>query len=312
MKLSIIIVSYNTKTILDDCLSSIYSSQIQDPYEIIIVDNHSQDGTIEMLECKYPQAILIKNQTNNLFAKANNQGAEIAQGEYLLLLNSDTIVYDNNIQKMIDYFDTLGKEVICIGPKVLNKDRSVQSEGFPNSSIMERITMCFKLYKFLPSFLLPMGAPCKGNHARPVGWVVGACMMMRKDYYLKVGGLNENVEFYGEEPEFGYRTHRLGYKTIYYPSAEIIHLGGSSTDKTKSADPEIIIKRQNTALRRYSLLQKETVGYRKAIWMSRVVLFAAYMKLVVSSNKVYYKQAIVWEKEVIKYLKSKLNETTAH
>lgn len=143
MKLSIIIVSYNTKNILDECLSSIYNSKIRDSFEIIVVDNCSKDGSVEMLESKYPDVILVNNDVNNLFAKANNQGAKIAKGEYLLLLNSDTIVYDDNLQKMVDYFDTLDSNVICIGPKILNRDKSVQSKGFANPGIMERLTMCF-------------------------------------------------------------------------------------------------------------------------------------------------------------------------
>ena len=241
MKLSIIIVSYNTKNILDECLSSVYNSKIRDSFEIIVVDNCSKDGSVEMLESKYPEVILIKNDVNNLFAKANNQGAKIAQGEYLLLLNSDTIVYDDNLQKMIDYFNTLDSNVICIGPKILNRDRSVQSKGFPNPGIMERVTMCFKLYRYFPSVLLPVGAPVKKNEPRRVGWVSGSCMMVRKNAYLQVGGLNENVEFYGEEPEFGYRTQRKGYQTWYYPFAEIVHLGGASTMNTPPPPKKIAI-----------------------------------------------------------------------
>ena len=312
MKLSIIIVSYNTKKILDECLSSIYSSQINDTFEVIVVDNNSHDGTVEMLESKYPQVILIKNKVNNLFAKANNQGAEIAKGEYLLLLNSDTIVYDDNLQKMINYFDTLDPNVVCIGPKILNKDKSLQSKGFPNPGIMERVTMCFKLYKYFPSFLLPIGAPVKKNAPRRVGWVSGSCMMMRKSVYLQVGGLNENVEFYGEEPEFGYKTQRKGYQTWYYPFAEIVHLGGASSTNTPPLSDLQLYEKQQVKLIRYSLLQKETVGYAKAIWMSRVVLFSAYIKMFLSSNKVYFKEAIDWEKKVIRYLKNKRNETAAH
>lgn len=310
MKLSIIIVSYNTKDILDDCLSSIYRSHIKDVFEIIVVDNCSHDGSVEMLETKYKQVTVIKNTVNHLFAKANNQAAKIAKGEYLLLLNSDTLVYDDNIQKLIDYFETLESSVICIGPKILNLDKSLQSQGYPNPSIMERLTMCFKLYKFLPYFLLPMGVPIKKNIPRRVGWVAGACMMIRKSKYIEINGLNEKVEFYGEEPEFGYRTTKLGYQTWYYPFAEIIHLGG------KSSQNEIISRNnpehQKVRLRRYSLLQRETVGYKKAIYMSEVVLFAAYIKKIISSDKAYFQEAIIWEKKVIKYLRDLLYEEVTH
>lgn len=311
MKLSIIIVSYNTKDILDECLESIYHSTIEDPFEVIVVDNCSYDGSVKMIETKYPKVNIIKNSVNNLFAKANNQGAEIAKGEYLLLLNSDTIIYGDNIQKMINYFDTLDSKIICIGPKVLNPDRSLQSQGYPNPSIIERFTMCFKLYRFLPSFILPMGVPIKRNIPRRVGWVVGACMMIRKKQYTKIGGLNEKVEFYGEEPEFGYRTAKLGYQTWYYPFAEIIHLGGKSTPNT-ALTKEQIAEKEKTRLRRYSLLQRETVGYKQAIYMSYVVLFAANVKKVLSTNKEYFTKSIAWEKKVIKYLKEKLHEEITH
>lgn len=303
MTLSIIIISYNTKQYTDDCISSIYNSTIEVPYEIIVVDNNSSDGSVEMLQTKYPGVITIANTTNKLFAKANNQGAKIAKGDYLLLLNSDTIVYDDNLQKLVNYFQLLPSRVICIGPKILNINNSLQSCGFPNPSIMERLIMCFKLYKILPypinRYLLPMGAPIQKAIPRKVGWVAGACMMVRRVEYLTIGGLSEKLEFYGEEPEFGYRSYKLHYQTWYYPDAEIIHLGGQSTQK------ETIHTEDEVRLRRYALLQKETVGYKTAIRMSQIVLLASYIKRMISPNKEYFSQAITWEKKVITYLKKK-------
>ena len=133
------------------------------------------------------------------------------------------------------------------------------------------------------------------NTTCSVGWVVGAAMMMRADLYRKVGGLSEQIEFYGEEPEFGYRTTKLGYRTIYYADAELIHLGGESTKK--------VTVNQETQLYCYSLLQRATVGYSKAILMSQIVILAAYLKRLVSSNKTYFTEAIRYEKEVVRYLK---------
>lgn len=304
MKLSIIIVSYNTKDVTDNCLHSIFHAAWQSPFEVIVVDNHSTDGSVEMIKAKYPQVLLLANKENRMFAAANNQGAEIAKGQYLLLLNSDTIVYDDNLQKMIDFYDTLPSDVVCIGPKVLNQDYSVQSFGFPNPGLRERFCLCYKLHKLLPPTIvkkwLVTGLPVEPDNVREVGWVVGACMMIPKAMYHEVGGLNENVEFYGEEPEFGYRTeHRFHYRTIYYPGAEIIHLGGQSTGKIPKKTPDEI------RLRRYGKLQKATVGYKKSIWMSYIVLSAAYVKRLVStpSQRDYFSQAIAWEKKVIAYLK---------
>ena len=285
MKLSIIIVSYNTKEVLQNCLHSIYSSSTKSSFETIVVDNHSTDGSVEMMKTEFPQVKLILNQENRLFAKANNQGAAIAQGEYLLLLNSDTLVYDDNLDKMIAFFDTLPEKVICIGPKVLNPDKTLQSQGWPLPSRLERFCMCFKIGKLFPfaEKILPIkGLPEKRLRTKQVGWVVGACMMVRAKAYKAIGGLNENIEFYGEEPEFGYRSYKkYGYTTWFYPGAEIIHLGGVSTNKvTHKVDDE-------TRLRRYALLQRETVGYRSAIQMSRIVIFAAYVKRLISPPQVH-------------------------
>lgn len=299
MKLSIIIISYNTEDLLKNCISSIISSIISFDYEIIVVDNHSTDGSLEMLKTNFPQVKVIANKENLLFAKANNQGATIAKGEYLLLLNSDTIVYGDNINRLVSYFETLGQSVICVGSKILNEDGSIQSQGFTGLSHWATITKHFKLGVILPSFIgkriLPPGTyPFNRNELHEVAWVSGACMLIRSDLYHKVGGLNENLEFYGEEPEFGFRTSKQGFKTVYYPYAEIIHLGGKSTSKS--------FKKIDDALRRYAVLVKQTVGYSYAIWTSRITKTSYCLKYLLTFRGGVL-ELINKEILVIKYLK---------
>lgn len=231
MKLSIIIVSYNTKDLLEQCIASIKSSKINYHYEIIVVDNASHDNSVEMLESKHPDVRLIKNKENRLFAIPNNQGAEIATGDYLFLLNSDTIVYEDNISRLIDYMDSADKHIICAGPKILNADRTIQAQGM--HGITHYSTFChhFKLGKLLPSFIGRWALPpatyfWNKNVTHEVGWVTGCAMMIRRKEYMQLGGLNEKLEFYGEEPEFSYRAKKNGYLTYYFPHAEIVHLGG--------------------------------------------------------------------------------------
>jgi GT2 family glycosyltransferase len=307
MKLSIIIVSYNTCKVLLECIDSIYQSEISFDYEIICVDNNSGDDTIVKLKENYPKVIIIRNDVNNYFAKANNQGARIAKGEFLSLLNSDTIVYDRNIEKLVQYMDTLPQKIICLGPKILNKDHSIQSMGFPNPSIKERIGMCLHLYKFIPPYIsdhfLTFGMPYNSTKIRRIGWVSGSCMLIRRKEYLSVGGLNENLIFYGEEPEFGYRTSQLGFVTLFYPDSEIIHLGGKSTP------PKIP---EEERMDRYSALQKYTVGYTKAIIMSYIVIMINYIKLIFLPKKKYYSEAIKYEKRVVAFLKVKKYEKNSH
>ena len=190
--LSIIIVSYNTVDILEDCLHSIYSSHWKCSFEVIVVDNNSHDGSVMMIKDKFKDVVLIENKENKLFSIANNQGASIAKGKYLLLLNSDTLVYGDNIQKMVDFFDKQPDDVVCVGPKILNKDHSLQSCGKPIGKLMERIVLCFKLHKLFSTrlvraLLLPT-LPIGENVTSTVGWVSGSCMLMDAQKYKEVGG----------------------------------------------------------------------------------------------------------------------------
>lgn len=310
MNLSIIIVSFNTKDILDQCIASIYSCNIKNSYEIIVVDNASVDGTIEMLEEKYPEVKLIRNKENRLFAIANNQGAHIASGEYLLLLNSDTLVYDNNIDKMFHYFDSLDSNIVCIGPKILNYDKSLQAQGMYEFSLWGSFCFWFKLANILPDFIGKRILPpstyswnCEVPHE--VGWVTGCAMMIRRKEYLELGGLNEKLEFYGEEPEFSYRAKVHGYHTHYYPGAEIIHLGGVSTQKTIKRD-ETTNEKQELALRRYSKLVGLTVGYKQGLWIARITKWSYICKWPFVKNKSFVKERILNENRVIRHFKELL------
>lgn len=307
MKLSIIIVSFNTKEILDECLNSIKNSNTKSSYEIIVVDNASCDASVEMLESKYPEVRLVKNKENKLFAIANNQGAEIAMGEYILLLNSDTLVYDDNLDKIVDYMDKQDQRVICVGPRILNKDKTLQSQGMSYMSLQSVFCQYFKVDKLLPSFIGKWLCPQIGTYSwncdipHEVGWVSGCAMLIRRKEYLKLGGLSEMLEFYGEEPEFSYRAKKRGYLTFYYPHAEIIHLGGYSTPKHVNSE-----EAHEIALRRYTKLVEQTVGYRTAIWISRIVILSCYLKYPFVKNKEILRDRIKSDKKVVDKFKQLL------
>lgn len=309
MDLSIIIVSYNTKNLTENCIRSILLAYWHSSYEIIVVDNNSHDGSVEMIREYFPTVKLIVNHDNKLFAIANNQGASVASGRWLLLLNSDTIIYDNNVQDLLDFADTMPKDVICVGPKLLNKDRSLQSQGMFGDSHYDMIVKHFKLGTILPSFIgkviLPPGTyRWNKNKAHEVGWIGGAAMMIRSKDYMKLGGLNERLEFYGEEPEFCYRARKNGYHTWYYPHSEIIHMGGGSSKNKKVCDEQLL-----TGLRRYEKLVGLTVGHQYAIGTSRITMLAYWVKYLLSRNKKVL-SLINHEKEVIRYLKKADAEET--
>jgi GT2 family glycosyltransferase len=311
-ELSIIIVSFNTRKITINCIESIYNANFKLKFEVIVVDNNSSDDTIFQIKEKFPKVILVENNSNNYFAKANNQGVEKANGKYILLLNSDTIVIKNELEKLVQFLEQSSNKIALVGCTILNEDKSFQSAGYALPSIFERIVMVFKLYKIirpkkLAQKLLPTGTPFLSNSTREVGWISGCCMLIKKNVFLKLGGLNEALEFYGEEPEFCWRLKENNFQTWIVPEVKIIHLGGGSSNNEFSNHIKDLDKR----LFRYSQLQKFTVGYKKAISMSRVVLFGLKIKKIIITDckkKDSLKNAIGYEKKVIEYLKKCLKK----
>ena len=234
MQLSIIIVSYNTRDILLDCLRSVRDSQLQLSYEVIVVDNASTDGSPQMVEREFPDVLLIKNSVNLMFAKANNQAMRIAKGDYFLLLNSDCIVEPGNIEKLYDFIRARQAKVACVGPRVLSQDGSFQSEGNPFDGLGFVLGVLFSPFVLpLPASvkerLLPKGFPriLRGK-CRRVGWISGCCMLISRSVITAVGMLDENLFFYHEETDFCLRARQEGFETWVYPDAYITHLGSAS------------------------------------------------------------------------------------
>lgn len=224
--LSIVIVSFNTVKLTDDCLASVQKS-LKDSdvtYEIIIVDNVSTDGSKEMIAKKYPKVVLIKNKDNVGFGRANNQGMRIAKGEYILLLNSDTIVSNHAIEKLFDF--TKKHPRSFVGPKLLNMDRSAQTSCGPFLTLPVVFGALFLKGDVIG---LTRWSP---NKTRKVDWVSGACFMGAKKLFMDDLLFDENIFMYMEEIDLLMRAKKKGYNTYFYPASQIIHLGGgSSTNK---------------------------------------------------------------------------------
>lgn len=228
MDLSIVIVSFNTKKLLDDCLASVGRSlkETQLSYEVIVVDNVSTDGTREMLKKKYTWVQTIFNSENVGFGRANNQGMKKAVGEYIFLLNSDTIILNNAIAKLLSFAKQHPKTFV--GPKLLNLDRSVQTSCGPFFSLPVVFAALFLRGDRIG---LTRWSP---NRTRGVDWVSGAALMGPKKLFMDNLFFDEKIFMYMEEIDLLYRAKKKGYKTLFYPRSVIIHLGsGSSTNKKK-------------------------------------------------------------------------------
>lgn len=223
MDLSVIIVSFNTKKLLDNCLTSLYKSirgQVID-VEIVIVDNGSTDGTREMLLKKYPKVRTILNSENVGFGRANNQGIRKAIGEYILLLNSDTIVPNHAIGKLYEF--TKKHPRSFVGPKLLNMDRTSQTSCGPFFSLPVIIASLFLKGDVIG---LTRWSPSK---TRRVDWVSGACMIAAKKLFMDDLLFDEKIFMYMEEIDLLMRAKHKGYGTYFYAGSPIVHLGGGSS-----------------------------------------------------------------------------------
>ena len=232
---SILIVSWNTREVLRDCLRTVYGQMKVVPFEVIVVDNASTDGSVEMVRQDFPQAILRANTTNRGFAAANNQGIGVAQGRYILLLNSDTLVLDGAIDKMVAFADE-HPEAAGAACQVLNPDRTWQPTCFMFPSAPNLLLGALYLNKLFPRnrfFGRERMTWWDGRDVRAVDVVAGCFLLVRREAIAQVGVLDESYFMYGEESDWCYRFHKAGWKVLYSPSAQIVHLGGASSARVK-------------------------------------------------------------------------------
>lgn len=228
MDLSIIIPSYNTKDLLDRCLSSIVTSldgsTLQ--YEIIVVDNASKDGTIGLLNKKYPRVHKIFNKENIGFGKANNVGIKSAHGKTILLLNSDIKVEDQAVEKLVRFIESHPRSFA--GGKLLNEDHSPQPSSGPQYNLPVVFAM---LFLRADSLHLTRYSPDK---TKKVAWVSGACLGGTKEAFLDTGLFDERIFMYMEEIDLLYRARQKGYTVFFYPDARFIHTGAASSGSHKT------------------------------------------------------------------------------
>lgn len=228
--LSIIIVSWNTKNLLADCLESIYKNQEDLKLEIIIVDNNSTDGTLDMIQKKFPQVMLIPNQHNVGFAKANNQGIAQSHGEYFLFLNPDTKIIKNSLKRMLDFMEEHQNAGIA-GCKHLNPDFTLQPSirRFPTFwALFFIFTKLAKIFPGLPVVYNYLAKDFDYKSSQRVDQVAGSFLMIRKKALDQVGLFDENFFIWFEEVDLCKRAKNANWEVWYNHSAEIIHYGGQS------------------------------------------------------------------------------------
>lgn len=234
MKLSVIIVNYNVEYFLEQCLNSVLQSKHDFPIEVIVVDNNSVDGSLEMMAEKFPNIDLIANKDNRGFSKANNQGVQKAKGAYILLLNPDTVVESDTFSKVVTFMDK-HPDAGGLGVKMLDGKGNFLPES--KRGLPTPFTAFYKMFGL--SKLFPkskrFAAYHKGNlsndETHEIEVLSGAFMLMRKTVLDEVGLLDEDFFMYGEDIDLSYRIIKGGYKNYYFPETRIIHYKGESTKK---------------------------------------------------------------------------------
>ncbi len=235
VELSIIIVNYNVKEFLENALISIKKAIEGINAEIFVVDNASEDGSVEMIKQKFPEVKLIENDRNLGFAKANNQALKLAQGKYILLINPDTVVQEDTFKVLISFLES-NPDCGMVGCKILNPDGTLQlacRRSFPTPWValtkMIGLSSLFPKSKIFARYNLTY---LDTEQVTEVDAVSGSFMMIRREVYEQVGGLDEDFFMYGEDIDWCYRIKKAGWKIYYVPYTQIIHFKGESTKRS--------------------------------------------------------------------------------
>lgn len=235
MQLTIIIVSFNTKDLLRKAVKSIPTKP---DWEVIVVDNASTDGSVEMLKEEFPGVKLITNSENLGFAKANNQGIKTSSGKFVLLLNSDTQVKKDALEQLVEFMQKNPQVGIASG-QLLNPDGSIQPQGgyLPHLSNVAFWMLFIDDIPAIGKYLWPYHITDrkKFTKERRIGWVGGTAMMIKRVVLEKVGLLDEEIFMYAEDVEFCLRAQEAGFLVAITPLSKIIHYGQQSSGGAPSA-----------------------------------------------------------------------------
>lgn len=285
--LSISIVSYKTRELLIACLRSVYKNTHKVSFEIFVVDNNSQDNAVESIKREFPDVNLISNETNAGFAKANNSAIRRSKGDFILLLNPDTIVLPGSLDIMVDYIKR-HSDIGALGCRILNPDRSLQitCSGFPafltlliESTILRAF---FSKSKILQKYRI---SDWNRDTIRDVDAVSGSCIMVRKDAIVQAGELDEYFFMYFEEIDWCYRIKHKGYRICFIPDAQIIHYEcGSTSQDNKARQGQIYRQSASYYIRKHHGLCKYLL-LELCLFLS--LCFCKFSSYITGKNNVY-------------------------
>lgn len=226
MDLSVIIVSWRVKELLEQCLESIFRQTQDLQLEVIVIDNDSGDGTAEMVKNNFPTVQLVASQINLGFARAANLALRRAKGKFLLLLNPDTKLIDNSLKKSVDFMEER-PDIGVMGCRLLNHDLTLQPSVRRFPRLLDHCLMVLKLHHLFP-LKRYLAADFDYGETGAVDQVMGAFFMVNRSAFSQIGFLDEKYYIWFEEVDYCQRAKKAGFSVSYYPEAKIIHYGGQS------------------------------------------------------------------------------------
>lgn len=273
-KLSVVIVNYNVKHFIEQCLFSVLKASENIACEVFVVDNNSVDGSVTLIQEKFPQVNLIVNKTNTGFSVANNQALKIAKGEYVLLLNPDTVVQEDTFSKILAFMD-VHPEAGGLGVKMLDGQGNFAPEskrGLPTPEVA-----FYKMFGF--ARLFPKSKRFGKYHLSylsedelsEIDVMSGAFMLIRKTVLDKIGFLDETFFMYGEDIDLSYRIKKAGYKNYYFPDTQIIHYKGESTKRSSLNYVVIFYKAM-------AIFSNKHFSGSNAFWFNALIHLAIFLK----------------------------------
>ncbi len=265
MTFSFIIVNWNARELLEKCLLSIINAGSHFNFEIIIIDNASEDGSIEMMRKKFPRINLIANTKNLGFAAGVNQGIKQARGEYIVLLNPDVEIMESTVENLLEEFEK-STDYGIVGGKIKNEDGSIQPSVRAFPDVFSQVLISLKLKHIFNSRAIGRYLAQNFDYEKrqEVDQVMGAFFAIRRKVIEQIGMMDERFFLWFEEVDFCKRAKDAGWKIIYAPKTELVHLGGKSFGQISSAKRQMIF---NKSLRHYMRKHKGPI-----VWFAFIIL----------------------------------------
>lgn len=268
-EISFILVSWNVRELLISCLSSL-EQYVQQPHEVIVVDNASTDGTVDRLRTTFPRVRVVANAKNLGFARGNNQGWQLARGQFVVLLNADTQLLNDPFPLLTNYLRQ-HLSAACVAPELLYPDHRHQQSVRRFPRLLDQVQVLLKLRSWsTPAMKSYLADPGVGQREPlPVEQVMGAAMVMPRWALQEIGLFDERFPNWFEEVDWCYRAKQAGYAVVYHPGARIMHHGGQSFGQILSLKKHVWLL---TGLNRYA----EKHWSRTAQWVIRVLTPISY------------------------------------